>query len=133
MIRYYDGAGNGYYLSQDRLVYDPLTPIQSSSGTYSGGEPAEIHFNTALQYQDLEASFQKAIQCTQEHTEQRTKGTSHIYLEAEDKSFYIAYGSSLISELEKALHKALGSVPNKGHVSQPVFPFPALLTEEPES
>lgn len=42
-VTYADGSGNVYVLHDDgggaEFSYDPVTPAESSSGTYSGGEP----------------------------------------------------------------------------------------------
>lgn len=37
---YSDGSGNYYVVDADNMItYDPVTPAQSSSGFYSGGDP----------------------------------------------------------------------------------------------
>jgi hypothetical protein len=41
-IHYSDQNNNHYTISSGRLKYDPVTEEESSSGTYSGGSPAEI-------------------------------------------------------------------------------------------
>jgi hypothetical protein len=46
--RFSDGSGNHYSFDSEgadsvgHLVYKPVTPEQSSSGVYSGGEPADV-------------------------------------------------------------------------------------------
>jgi hypothetical protein len=44
-IAYADGSANAYRFEATaagvRFVYDPMTPARSSSGMYSGGDPAE--------------------------------------------------------------------------------------------
>ena len=46
-VTYHDGSGNQLRFRQEsgtqaaRFVYDPVRPEHSSSGSYSGGEPAE--------------------------------------------------------------------------------------------
>lgn len=42
MITYLDQNNNQYRLSAEELRYQPVTPQASSSGTYSGGEPAVV-------------------------------------------------------------------------------------------
>lgn len=39
-IRYLDINNNSYSATEKELVYSPMTPAQSSSGVYSGGDPA---------------------------------------------------------------------------------------------
>ena len=41
-IHYTDQNNNHYTINSGRLKYDPVTDKESSSGTYSGGKPAEI-------------------------------------------------------------------------------------------
>jgi hypothetical protein len=44
-VSYHDGSGNGFRFQRElageraRFEYTPVTPAQSSSGTYSGGAP----------------------------------------------------------------------------------------------
>ncbi|MGC4121665.1 MAG: hypothetical protein QM765_45215 [Myxococcales bacterium] len=40
-LAYADGSGNAWLLDGARLRYVPVRPEESSSGTYSGGEPFE--------------------------------------------------------------------------------------------
>ena len=44
---YSDGAGNAYTLVDSILTYDPITPLESSSGEYSGGAPAQVTLSQA--------------------------------------------------------------------------------------
>lgn len=46
-VRFSDGSGNRYTVTRAedgsaQLVYEPVTPKESSSGTYSGGAPADV-------------------------------------------------------------------------------------------
>jgi hypothetical protein len=41
-IHYTDQNNNHYTISSGRLKYDPVSEVESSSGIYSGGSPAEI-------------------------------------------------------------------------------------------
>jgi hypothetical protein len=47
ILNFADGSGNRYTIASDaadanaHLVYEPITPEQSSSGTYSGGSPVD--------------------------------------------------------------------------------------------
>jgi hypothetical protein len=39
-LKYYDGSGNRYEIDAAKLItFKPITPKQSSSGMYSGGQP----------------------------------------------------------------------------------------------
>jgi hypothetical protein len=50
-ISYSDGSGNTYEVASDvggaTFSYDPMTPAESSSGTYSGGEPRSGRLDAA--------------------------------------------------------------------------------------
>lgn len=41
-IRYVDQNNNVYFITPTKIKYQPITPEESSSGTYSGGEPADL-------------------------------------------------------------------------------------------
>ena len=80
-IRYSDGVGNTHavWINDDdkvEYVYDPITPMESSSGTYSGGEPVHhVGVVTRGQYDKLVAALQAAILNTGDHAKSRMKGT----------------------------------------------------------
>jgi hypothetical protein len=42
LFQYADGAANLYLLRADSLEYRPVTPAESSTGIYSGGEPKTV-------------------------------------------------------------------------------------------
>jgi hypothetical protein len=52
-VRVFDGSGNVWRLSRDAsalpatFAYEPMTPERSSSGVYSGGEPASGRLTAA--------------------------------------------------------------------------------------
>ncbi len=52
-VRVFDGSGNVWRLSRDgsalpaTVAYEPMTPERSSSGVYSGGEPASGRLTVA--------------------------------------------------------------------------------------
>ncbi len=41
-ITYNDGSANSYIITLSNFRYNPVTPTESSSGTYSGGEPKDF-------------------------------------------------------------------------------------------
>ena len=47
MYSYSDGSGNTYFITETTITYSPVTPLESSSGLYSGGEPANITIDKA--------------------------------------------------------------------------------------
>lgn len=72
---YADGNGNLYTLKHKRLVYDPVTALESSSGMYDGGKAFDLKLSTA-QANTLIALFDEALLAADEHQAQRTKGTA---------------------------------------------------------
>ena len=88
-LRYSDGASNltviQFLTDHAVLIYDPVTPLESSSGEYSGGEP--IHREIPL-----EAAHQLLIDVTylsknaSLHTEGRAMMTGAFTLVSTDES-----------------------------------------------
>ena len=104
LYSYIDGNNNAYLISQDSLTYDPITPRESSSGTYSGGEPKQVAL-TVSQFQKIEALI-KAIQkdkSLHEPTRQMGFGTLIIG----KKSIFLHMNSAQKKELEELLKACL--------------------------
>jgi hypothetical protein len=57
---YADGSGNRYIITQGTLSYIPVTPEESSSGMYSGGDPKEILLK-GNQYNAIRSLLDNAI------------------------------------------------------------------------
>jgi hypothetical protein len=73
---YIDGNNNTFTITSDSLIYDPIQPHESSSGTYSGGQPKRVAL-AATQFQKIEALI-KSIQkdkTSHESTRQMGFGT----------------------------------------------------------
>jgi hypothetical protein len=73
-----DGSGNSYVIAVDggvgTLDYSPVTTLESSSGTYSGGEPASCSLGPA----EVRTIWSMALaveQSTAQHVAQRRMGT----------------------------------------------------------
>ncbi|MEM7355704.1 MAG: hypothetical protein AAF657_33120, partial [Acidobacteriota bacterium] len=79
-VVYSDHSGNAYRFWQgDRsgsaqFEYDPVTPEQSSSGTYSGGEPEKGALDPA-QVEALWSWLRDLEGATASHTSKRRMGT----------------------------------------------------------
>jgi hypothetical protein len=67
---YADGNGNRYTVTPSLLTYDPVTPERSSSGRYSGGEPARRNL-TPLEYDSIYQLLEKAIHNRSVHISDR--------------------------------------------------------------
>ncbi len=107
-IEYYDGSGNAYSLQAMQLTYKPMTPEMSSSGLYSGGDPAEVVLDTN-QIAGLKKLLEHAIHNTNEHSTAREKGTALINysIDNHDGSIILKRDSILKSELESYLKSLL--------------------------
>jgi len=70
---YLDGNNNTYTITDDRLVYRPVAPAASSSGSYSGGEPATIDL-VREQLVELDGLFAQVLADTANHVTDRAKG-----------------------------------------------------------
>lgn len=105
-FEYLDGSANRYRITPDSIVYDPVTPQESSSGLYSGGEPYHAAITTEA-FARLQALFEKAITVTADQTTERSKGTGVLVL-SDKRRFIFKMGSGTKSELEAAIRTAAG-------------------------
>ncbi len=107
-ISYVDGNGNRYSLIGNKLTYDPVQPINSSSGTYSGGDPASIELNEE-QIEQLLKTISEARENKADHTEKRTMGsaTIFIYVEDEPHRFMLKMRSVSKKNIEKILKELI--------------------------
>lgn len=76
---YSDGNSNQYTLRGSTLTYTPVKPEESSSGTYSGGEPRTVALSRS-QARALESLFEQAISHIDAHQPNRVKGTGVIII-----------------------------------------------------
>lgn len=106
-ISYHDGNANGYRLWQDAEVaqyeYTPVTPATSSSGTYSGGDPARGEL-TAAQAGEVWTRVEALARDASLHVAARAKGTGafEVTTAGETRRFIVAAGERL-RELDAAL------------------------------
>lgn len=102
-IAYSDGSGNSTQIWSDGTTvswtYDPVTPLQSSSGTYSGGEP-----DTGAAPVDAAGPLWVALRTVEAapgtHTATRTKGTSAftVTTPAGQRELLVVYGGAAAFE-----------------------------------
>ncbi len=97
-----DGSGNQYTVTsaeksgEARLVYNPVTPEQSSSGVYSGGTPADAQIsaeNTSELWRQVDALAQN----TKRHAKGRSMGSGSFRTKtpAGDTRFLMSMGAEL--------------------------------------
>ncbi|HAI75261.1 MAG TPA: hypothetical protein DCM08_03365 [Microscillaceae bacterium] len=74
---YLDGSANLWKIAPNEVEYIPITPEQSSTGTYNGGTPFKKAISAA-QFTDWEALFYEAEKSTEEHQPDKTKGSGTV-------------------------------------------------------
>jgi hypothetical protein len=99
-IRYADGSANHYSIDSDgdgaTFDYDPVRPEQSSTGTYSGGDPRSGRLDaaqvTSLWQRIAALEGNRAV-----HQEDRNKGTGAFHLTdaSGSRSFIIQMGDDI--------------------------------------
>jgi hypothetical protein len=106
---YADGNGNRYVIRKAALQYIPVTPAESSSGTYSGGDPAEVSLSSD-QFKTLQVLLEDAISQKRIHIEKRVMLSGKIVRtsSSENKAVLIAAGAPEMKKIEEYLKKVLG-------------------------
>lgn len=104
MYSYSDGSGNAYFISETSLIYNPVTPLESSSGEYDGGSPAEVAL-TAEDYEMLKDLLESAINDPQDQIENREMMSG--YIQKGDLKVVIAPKSETQTKIETALQNLL--------------------------
>jgi hypothetical protein len=69
---YTDQNNNTYTVTQNSVTYDPITPMESSSGTYSGGDPWTKKIDQEVFYV-IETWFNDIAKDKTQHLKQRIK------------------------------------------------------------
>ena len=104
LVTYSDGSANGYRFWRDsegkdaHFEYSPVQPKESSTGMYSGGQPA----NGVLKPEQVEGLWQRIVRLesdTKLHAAERMKGTGAFALKAPSGSrkFIIKDGPALVA------------------------------------
>ncbi len=105
-LRYHDQNNNLYHLEGRAFRYRPIQPKESSSGLYSGGEPAEHQISAELS-QEIFALAEQILKTSSIHTQQRRMLTSVLSLKS-DQNWRPAtlVRSPLRTDLEALLDQA---------------------------
>jgi hypothetical protein len=111
--RYLDGSGNEYIINIEpeiTIEYNPVKPLQSSSGVYDGGEHVKKVLST-VQYDRIIACLREAIENRDVYINERVKGSGMIILKEEDKEdvYILEPGSKEIDNIEKNLQDIIQS------------------------
>ncbi len=87
-VSYHDGSNNGFSVDQEvsggevSATYSPVKPAESSSGTYSGGEPWKGTIST-LQTEELWRQIQTLEADAARHVKSRQMGSGEFRLETQ--------------------------------------------------
>lgn len=101
---YADSNGNRYHINSAELEYIPVTPAESSSGIYSGGEPKTVSISPG-DYKTLHEIFQKAINNQEIHILNRVmmSGSIRITESSETTRYLIQPGCKEQIDIESTL------------------------------
>ena len=113
-----DGSGNGYACEHagggtPRCRYSPVTPEQSSTGRYSGGDPWEVELAPA-QVEALWREVDAAAKDVAGHTQDRAKTTLAVEAKGSTTASFILHadaGAALLAVLT-ALRPASAAAPS---------------------
>ncbi len=74
---YSDGNSNSYTLDEKKLVYTPVNPEESSSGTYSGGKAKKTEI-TKDTFKNISKLLDRAMSEKEDLQNNREMGTAQI-------------------------------------------------------
>jgi hypothetical protein len=97
---YIDGNNNEYQIISDSVFYLPVSPIESSSGEYSGGEPMRKKISPE-QFSKIEALIKSLLKDKSNHIKSRNMGCGTLVVGK--KTTFIQSSSKLKEELEMTL------------------------------
>jgi hypothetical protein len=94
---YADGSANRYIITADSLEYDPVTPEESSTGTYSGGDPKIVSISEE-QFDTISQLFDKAIANKAVHIQDRIKTSGAISISKGDVRTHVILAPNCIEK-----------------------------------
>ncbi len=111
ICRYCDGSGNEYIINNDQkftIEYNPVKPLQSSSGIYNGGDYVKKEISE-LQFDKIISTLREAIEKRDIYINDRMKGSGMIILQEDDKEnvYILEPGSKEIRNIEENLHNII--------------------------
>jgi hypothetical protein len=107
-FKFADGNGNKYTITQEKIIYDPISAAESSSGVYSGGEEKTVKIKSTDFY-NLFFEAYGILNNTDLHIRYREMGSYLINIELKEKNLVknIAdcdQAKALKSQLDKFLN-----------------------------
>jgi hypothetical protein len=107
IFQYADGSANRYIISKEMIEYVPVKKENSSTGFYSGGEPAKKEI-TPLVFSELQKKLMALIDQRDLHIEDRIKMSGVITHNSEcHKEKYIIKPCDQIRQLEGFLKELI--------------------------
>ncbi|MHA1992800.1 MAG: hypothetical protein ACW98A_17725 [Candidatus Hodarchaeales archaeon] len=112
ICRYLDGSGNEYIISNEAKItieYNPVKPLQSSSGIYDGGDYVKKEISEQ-QYDNIITTLREAIKNRDIDISDRVKGSGMIILQGKDNKeniYILEPGSKEIAKIEKILREVI--------------------------
>lgn len=108
IIYYTDQNNNRFTISRSEIVYIAIKPVESSSGTYSGGTDKQAQI-TSSDFKLLEKRAFEIMKNKKSHAKRREMLTAVLLIKTAGKSEKaILFPSSLRTEFEMELHKIAG-------------------------
>jgi len=104
MYTYVDGNNNIYTITPDSINYEPITPDESSSGEYSGGEPKKVQISEQ-QFLRIEVLIKSILTAKEIQQKNREMGCGTLL--AGKKTIYINSSSQQKADLENELKSVL--------------------------
>jgi hypothetical protein len=106
--RYLDGSGNEYIINCEYKItieYNPVKPLQSSSGIYNGGDYVKKEISEQ-QFNKILSTLREAVDNKKILINDRLKGSGMIILQEKNKEevYILKPGSKEINDIEKVLH-----------------------------
>jgi hypothetical protein len=99
---YIDGNNNTYTITQLHVDYKPVSKENSSSGTYSGGDPKKIGISKE-QFEKLLSLMNGVKSDKPNQLPQRNMGCGTLYMKGEGKPVYIGMNAKSKADLEGEL------------------------------
>lgn len=108
LLTYYDFSNNRYRVTKEKIHYLPMTPEQSSSGTYSGGEEKECGISMEI-FAEIVEQVKAITENTSLHQEKRRMLTAMMVVDwGEESGRYIIRRSAEQKSLVALFKKGLG-------------------------
>jgi hypothetical protein len=130
---YSDGSGNRYRISKEKLIslqYFPITPLESSSGFYSGGEP-KSGFISEKELSDFLKIIKSLPASEKVKSPNRRMGTGYLYWVKKGKKteFVFEFKSDSYNRVESFLKKCLDNM-KSNHLINQSFPEEFSISRE---